>query len=565
MGQARGRLRRLEGPGAYRAASTTLTHLKRARDRLLDPVKVLDILVGDAMELYRLSGVKVALDSGSTEIAPQKWLTPEHLTDTAGELRERIEELHYNFVTVVSQSAAAAQTGEAADPKQAALLERVREAEPLIGEAATQMATAKDLLEKTSIRDSLTPQSVAITKLMAARESFLDLQRLVELLYSDEKHIDEIVSPKQEIPADRKSEYAASAAELQRTNTARGAHVDRELKEEQAAAEAAVAAKAAEQQQAQAQQGQGQPPAEAPAQGPDPEQEKQRLELAATYLTAARGALDEASSKLDALSQEASSKGDALPAESWQPSQAAVKEAIERIEDLRRLFFSVIDHLKELAQRQLELGDQTEETSAMASAAPDKDWSEKAGPLGARQQTLSNNAQPIADALREQAKQPIPPEAKGKVPEDLPQRLGEAATHVDTARSSMDSAVQSLGINPPGFADTRSAQTTALQELAAAIQLLTPPEQQKQDQDKQDQQKQDQKNQDQKKDEQKKEDQQQQQGGQQQPGGQKAKQEDKEKTDPAQLLQGIRDREAERRASKDKAEKQSYEPVEKDW
>jgi len=30
-------------------------------------------------------------------------------------------------------------------------------------------------------------------------------------------------------------------------------------------------------------------------------------------------------------------------------------------------------------------------------------------------------------------------------------------------------------------------------------------------------------------------------------------------------LQGIRDREAERRENKDKAAKQGYEPVEKDW
>jgi hypothetical protein len=330
--------------------------------------------------------------------------------------------------------------------------------------------------------------------------------------------------------------------------------VERSLKEEQAAAEAAIAAKGAEQQQPQ-----GQPPA-AP-QGPDPEQEKQRLELAATYLSAARGALDEAASKLDGLAQEAAQRGADLPAESWQPSQSAVREAVGRIEDLRRLFFSVIDHLKELAQRQLELGDQTEEAATMAATSPDKDWSEKAGPLGAREQTLSTTAQPIADALREQAKQPVPPEAQGKVPEDLPQRLDQAATHVENARSSMDGAVQSLGINPPAFHDALASQKSALEELAAAIQLLTPPEQQQQQQDQQQQQQQEQQEEQQK---QEGGEQQEQQGAQQQ-GGNKDEQSDKEKADPAQLLQGIRDREAERRASKDKAEKQGYEPVEKDW
>src|SRR4029077_19950086 len=147
-------------------------------------------------------------------------------------------------------------------------------------------------------------------------------------------------------------------------------------------------------------------------------------------LQAARGALDEASKKLDALAAVAAG-GAALDDAGWEPSEAAVKEAVSRIEDLRRLFFSVLDHLKELAQRQLELGDQTEETSAKATAAPDKDWADKAGPLGAREQTRPPNAQPIADALHERAKQPIPEDAKGKVPEDLPKRLEEAAGHVD--------------------------------------------------------------------------------------------------------------------------------------
>jgi len=560
MGQARGRLRRLEGPGAYRAASSTLTNLKRARDRLLDPVKVLDILVADALELSKLTGAKVALDSGNTEMPPQKWLTPEHLTDTCSELRERVEELHYNFVTVLSQNDAKAAGGEAPATRDAALLDRVREAEPLIGEAVTQLANAKTQLEQAHVRESLEPEYAAVAKLAAARESFLDLHRLIELLYSDEKRVEAIVTPKEEKAAAEKAEYAAMASQLQRTNTARGSHVERSLKEDLAAAEEAVAAKAAKAaEDAQAQPGAA--PA-APEQGPDPEQEKQRLELAGTYLAAARGALGEAEKNLDALATEAAAKGEALAAESWQPSEAAVREAVSRIEDLRRLFFSVIDHLKELAERQVELGDQTEETAAMAAAAPDKDYTDKAGPLGARQQTLSTTAAPIADALREQAAQPVPPEAEGKVPADLPQRLTDAATHVDNARTSMDAATQSLGINPPAFTDTRASQNTALQELAAAIQLLTPPEQQKQQDEQEQQQKQE--------DQQQGDEQQEQQQGeqQQQQAGQQAKQDDqqqKEKTDPAQLLQGIRDREAERRAGKDKAEKQGYEPVEKDW
>lgn len=582
MGQARGRLRRIEGPGGYRAASTSLTDLKRARDRLLDPIKVLDILVADATELVRLTGMKMELDSGQAKAPPQKWLTPDHLADTAGELRERVEELHYNFVTVLSQGTAAAQTQQGVatpaapgtDPdaekaqQAAGLLERVKEAEPLIGEAVTATADARTQLDEQKVREALEPEYKAVAKLAAARESFLDLQRLIDLLHTDEKRIESVVSPQavrsESGPAEAaapNAEYAPMAAELQSTNAARIPNVERALKDEIAKAEAAAQQKAAQAQQQQQPGGAQATPAPAP-QGPDPEAEKQRLELAQTYLTAARGAVDEATRTLDDLASRASAQADALPdtlpgappLDAWQPSQAAVKEAVARIEDLRRLFFSVIDHLKELAQRQLELGDQTEEVAATAQAAPNEDHTAKAGPLSAKQQSLSTTAAPIADALREQASQPIPPEAADKVPADLPQKMTEAATHVDNARAAMDVASGHLDINPPAFADTRASQNTAIQELATAIQLLTPPEQQQQQQDKQKDQQQ--------KEEQKQDQQQQRQAGQK---GQKDEQAEKEKTDPAQLLQGIRDREAERRANRDKAEKHGYDPVEKDW
>ncbi|MFN2376307.1 MAG: VWA domain-containing protein, partial [Candidatus Binatia bacterium] len=267
MGQARGRLRRIEGNGAYRAASTTLTNLKRARDRLLDPVKVLDILIADAVELTRLGGTKAALDAGSTEIPPQKWLTSDHLADTAGELRERVEELNYNLVAALSQSDAAVQGGQVPEGKDAALLERVREAEPLVAEGAAALATAKAELEQGRVREALPPQYEAVTKLAKARESFLDLPRLIELLHQDQARVDGIVSPKQEVAAAEKAEYAAMAADLQNANTARVPRVERSLKEAIAAADEAAAAKKAQEEAAAAQDPGGQAAAPPAAEG----------------------------------------------------------------------------------------------------------------------------------------------------------------------------------------------------------------------------------------------------------------------------------------------------------
>ena len=578
MGQARGRLRRLETDSAYRAAAGALTELKRARDQLLDPVQVLDVLVADTSELARMTGLKAALDSGDAQIAaqvpPQKWLTSAYLADTEGDMRERVEELHYGFVAAVSQADAAAATGtqpgadQGEQPGQAAeraaFLERVRQAEPLLGEAATALADGKTQLDGDHVREALEPQSKALQSLAAARERFLDLQRLIELLYQDEKRVETAITADDKRSDAELGEYAPLARDLQRGNVERGGRVARALEEEtaRAASQEAQATQAAQAGNAGgaapgtapgaagAGGAPGQPDAAQAAQAAQQAQaEKQRLDLAATYLTAARGALDHAATQLDDVARKA--EAGAPSQQDWTQARQSVGEAVTRIEDLRRLFFSVIEHLKELARRQVELGDQTEEVSQLASASPDRDVTDKSGPLGARQQTLSDTATPIAEALREQSTQP-PPQGQDpqQAPQDLPQRLAQAADHVDTARSEMDGATQGLAINPAPFADVRGHQNTAIQELAAAIELLQPPQQDQQQQDQQQQQQQDQQQQ------------QQQQGG---GNAQQQKQEQEEQADPAQLLQGIRDREAQRRADRDRKAKQGYDPVEKDW
>ncbi|HYB99478.1 MAG TPA: VWA domain-containing protein [Candidatus Limnocylindrales bacterium] len=547
IGQARGRLRRLEGEGAYRSASAVLTELKRARDQLLDPVQVLDVLIQDTLETARLSGAKAAIDAGTSEIEPQKWLTNDFLADSAGDMRERVEQLHYQFVAGLSQADAQKNSGQPLAPEQERFVERVREAEPHLGKAVASLVEAKPPLESGRVQESLEHQYRAVQSLASARERFLDFERLVELLAQDEQRIEAVLSPKEPVSEQALAEYAPLALEVQQSNIDRGRRAEQTLEEQLSAAQSAAAAAEAAQQQG------SDPQAPAPPVDQQAAMEKQRLELAKPLLSAARTAMDDAAAQLSQAAAAASSG-----AVDWQPARVAVRTAVERIEDLRRLFFSVIEHLQELARRQVELGDSTEEVSALAAAAPDKDYADRAGPLGARQETLSQTARPIADALREQSQQPIPPEAQGQVPEDFPQRLAQAADHVTTAKTQMDGAAQGLSVNPPAFRQVREQQNAAVQSLAEALRLLQPPQEQ-QEQQQQDEQQQQQEQQQQEQQEQ--EQQQQQQGGQQQQqqqGGQEA-------ADPAQLLQGIRDRDAKRRADKDRAAEQRYDPVEKDW
>ena len=171
----------------------------------------------------------------------------------------------------------------------------------------------------------------------------------------------------------------------------------------------------------------------------------------------------------------------------------------------------------------------------------------------------------IANALVEQADAP-PPEAQEGA-EEAAANLRMAAEHVVLAQTEMEGATTALGAteaptgaeppDPPSdpVSGTSSAsdepaldlpaarehQDVALVELANALELLTPPQQEGDPGDEGEQ------------DGDGDQDQQEQQQPQQKP-----------QADPSQLLQGVRDREAQRRRDRDQSQS-GYDTVEKDW
>jgi len=107
----------------------------------------------------------------------------------------------------------------------------------------------------------------------------------------------------------------------------------------------------------------------------------------------------------------------------------------------------------------------------------------------------------------------------------------------------MEQASAALMREPAGFELASGEQASALESLGEALALLAPPpERQEQDQE---------------------------QGGDQQQqsqGGQDDEQAESEAgADPAQLLQAVRDREAQRRRKREGRGSGSHDPVEKDW
>ena len=237
---------------------------------------------------------------------------------------------------------------------------------------------------------------------------------------------------------------------------------------------------------------------------------------------------------------------------------SAVDRSITTLEELRRLFFSLVEHLRDTARRQANLNDDTTKIAA------DGDVSQrprKTGPVALRQQQLTDIAQQIAEALQQQAgqaraaaagqaesatnpKDPNSPDAAAAA-----ETLARAASLVDEAQNSMRTAAEQLSAiaeekNPPTepFAQPKKSQTQSLQKLVEALALLdenSPQHQQQQNQRDQDQQKQQQEEQNQ--------------------------QREQQQLDDSQLLQMIRDREAERRKDRQRRAASSGAPVDKDW
>ena len=61
-------------------------------------------------------------------------------------------------------------------------------------------------------------------------------------------------------------------------------------------------------------------------------------------------------------------------------TKSSVETALRGLAQLRRLFFSMLEHLRETAQRQVELGDDSEEVVALAEVEPEE-TAKRIGPL----------------------------------------------------------------------------------------------------------------------------------------------------------------------------------------
>ena len=529
---ARRSLRKQQAHIAHSSANLALDHLKRAREQLLDPIQVIGRVAKDqelvakhtaALEAFR--GKLATLSDDNKPEAPV-WLTSAHLAEREQDVEQRTSELHARF----SAAGDAAADGDAPDansqpqdPKQARMMAAVRESVPFLLAAKSAMQAARDgLTADATLTKVLAHQRDALIALSQALERFSGLKEVIEQAYRQQQTVVTLMTPP---PKDAPKEaHELSSQDRQRlitegTNTNRD-RVDR-LKE--LIAEEAAQAQA---QAAQAQQGNDpNSPGNANADEANKQVEatKQRYDKAEQERTQAAAALVQLALALS------TKRRNAAP-----PPITHAQKALTHITELRKLFFSLVEHLKQLARDQGETRDKT----ATAQTQEDDKRTTVLGPLTDYQSEHSQRAEAIAGALDQQADAIAQSGEEGA--EDKANTLGQAATEVRSAAQEMTYSADGLREASTGavsydLAPLLENQQKALQHLAEAIRLLEPPKNQNQNQQQQDKNKQ-----------------------------QQQQQDKMSKQEVERRMQAIREREAKRRKQQ-KQQQPPREMVDKDW
>ncbi len=559
LGQSRSQLRRRQAARGFRRAAAGLNQLKRARDQLRGPLEILDGMLADARATAQQTALKsldnqiVAADQGSLNVP--SWIDQDYLVDSQADLTQRSEELTTRLAAGLENASwQQSQKNDADDSQQAAItaeqqdfLAKLQAAMPHLLEATEAMKLAGEKMSLPEYSAASEQQVKAIKALQEAREQFADLRGLIELAYATQTKIIDALNQLlgSQDPADVEAwmEIASEdgfwddpivgfAKTEQAKNRLRMDRLKKEIAKERAQVDSG--------QEHQDPNSAGTVPAEV-----------QRLDLAAKLVDRAIEQMERAADSL----QGASESSDIAKSGPYPDAIAAA----ETLTELRRLFFSVVEHLQETAQRQAQLNDETEQLAGLQneSETDDEAKHESAAQLASRQDELAKIAAQIATALQQQANQPTTaaeqqapanPEQQNMIEQNA-QKAKQAAELVSEAKQQMTAAHEQLAAKDPKLSDARPPQDAALEKLIEALAQLQPP------QPNQDQQQQQQDNQQQ--------DQQQQQAGENQQQEKASQHQDQ--IDPSRLLQAVRDREAQRRRDRDRRQSIGQVPVEKDW
>ena len=368
----RARLRKAQGLSAFRRATHALTAVKNARNQLRPPLEQLDALVRDGREQVTLA-TSLVLSS-----EPPKWLTNEYLTDGVAAMGRRTGELRDTIKQAADASPNAPPTaassgvpaGPQATPPPGPTPRQFAAALPHISKARSALGAAHSARVANRTSQASTLESSALESLGEAREQFLPLRQLIELAYTTQRQTQSATALDGNSATRPNLEYAKN---LHDKNLERMVRIGTELSE-------AMTAQL--------------PNADDAGQGQGNKAERERYEQAYQLWTTAQSAMHEVSNHL----------AEPLLGPMSKVLDNAVEASVNGIEALRRLFFTLIDHLKDTARQQAELNSDTETLAILAEAEGVKQHQMRRGPLVTQQLSLAEFTTQLTEGLSQQAK-----------------------------------------------------------------------------------------------------------------------------------------------------------------
>lgn len=555
MSGARRQMRAMSMNDALRQTNKAFYALKQAREQLDDPLRILSHISEDEQNFVRLAEAKALFESPerlaeyrsktqNSEASLPPWLNEALLRDTQQDALERTRRVSAFLEAVVaSEVQPSDQTGDEATQESAReQREQIKEALPLIQDAAEAMASADESVSRGDTEEALRHGSKSVELLALAMERFADLKHLVELAYRSQVGMSEVVagdvgteSPQLLSRAQQKAVLSSAlAANIERLDRLSGAL-------------AKASAKALDEvNQALQSQGptQGQDEA-AKAQIDEKVAETQKFfEHAETLRAEAQAAMRRMSAtveQFDAESAEAGVVPESVEEAVWGELIADDKLASTQLEQLRMLFFTIAEHVEELLRQQTATLDTTTDVSTLDP----EEQSMKLSAVVDRQRVHELTATQLARVVSEQSEkmraQGAQAQQGGEQIQEMAQRYSQAASELDVASASMRQAQTDLQSADKLFTEALAQQKEAAEHVAKALEWLKPPQQQQQQRQQQDQP-------------------QQQQNAQQQKQQQKMSKEQAEKK-----IQQIRSRDQARRKARESRNADTGMPVVNDW
>ena len=503
IADARRVLRRTDIEKSLDRLDRAVRTIHRAREQLQDPLVVLQSLAQEESQITEQTSVLLAQKNPGLFLSqtqqPRKlpsWFDSKLLSSEQGNIHERTDEILQRFSFSISQDDT---QEEQQDPQAAEFLSLVEDAVPPLANTVVFMKSAQDALLDEDLTNAIQQEYRAQQELAKAIERFADAKNLIELAYQTQQGLVLLVTPPkegEELPVELSAEQRLEAvSKALNENISRVQRLKGALRREK---------------EKQLQQ----VPQQEENQEEDP---KENIEALFT------NAEDLRTSVLRSLEEMETS------IENEEPVLVDAQQAQEDLQKLRVLFFSVVEHLKQLLEDEGTLRD---ETSALIS----DDYERMIDGLRltlAEQQEYMQRAQAIAQVLQQQAD--MAAQSQEQQGQQQAEALAEAYAHTSTAQTAMSDALDLLtqvqqeegGIShdPQPALDF---QQEAMESLMAAIQALQPPQQ----------------NPDQGEDEQE-------------------QQEQMSKQQAERRLEAAKEREAER--AKKRQEASGTVPVEKDW